>query len=78
MRFVCFIVLLEGSPGVGKTSLVAALGRYSGHSVVRINLSEQVRADPNSFYNNEKSCWFSFPPGHFEVQLSYLDCVPAD
>ncbi|OVA06149.1 von Willebrand factor [Macleaya cordata] len=35
-------VLLEGSPGVGKTSLIVALGKYSGHSVVRINLSEQT------------------------------------
>uniref|UniRef100_A0A2P2MUR2 Midasin n=1 Tax=Rhizophora mucronata TaxID=61149 RepID=A0A2P2MUR2_RHIMU len=35
-------VLLEGSPGVGKTSLVMALGKYSGHKVVRINLSEQT------------------------------------
>ncbi|KAM0949589.1 putative cobaltochelatase [Dioscorea sansibarensis] len=35
-------VLLEGSPGVGKTSLVTALAAYSGHSVVRINLSEQT------------------------------------
>ncbi|XP_073015322.1 midasin-like isoform X1 [Primulina eburnea] len=35
-------VLLEGSPGVGKTSLIVALGRASGHVVVRINLSEQT------------------------------------
>ncbi|KAK3220425.1 hypothetical protein Dsin_014395 [Dipteronia sinensis] len=35
-------VLLEGSPGVGKTSLIVALGKYSGHKVVRINLSEQT------------------------------------
>ncbi|XP_020530997.1 LOW QUALITY PROTEIN: midasin [Amborella trichopoda] len=35
-------VLLEGSPGVGKTSLVVALANLSGHSVVRINLSEQT------------------------------------
>ncbi|KAF9592012.1 hypothetical protein IFM89_011595 [Coptis chinensis] len=34
-------VLLEGSPGVGKTSLIVAIGKYSGHRVVRINLSEQ-------------------------------------
>ncbi|XP_073008545.1 midasin isoform X3 [Typha latifolia] len=35
-------VLLEGSPGVGKTSLIVALAGFSGHSVVRINLSEQT------------------------------------
>lgn len=35
-------VLLEGSPGVGKTSLIVALGKYSGHKVIRINLSEQT------------------------------------
>ncbi|XP_077240383.1 midasin-like protein isoform X2 [Tasmannia lanceolata] len=35
-------VLLEGSPGVGKTSLVVALANFSGHTVVRINLSEQT------------------------------------
>ena len=35
-------ILLEGSPGVGKTSLIAALARASGHALVRINLSEQT------------------------------------
>ncbi|KAK8465039.1 hypothetical protein PHAVU_010G134100 [Phaseolus vulgaris] len=35
-------VLLEGSPGVGKTSLIIALGKCSGHKVVRINFSEQT------------------------------------
>ncbi|KAK3879278.1 hypothetical protein Pcinc_016138 [Petrolisthes cinctipes] len=35
-------LLLEGSPGVGKTSLVMALAKGSGHSIVRINLSEQT------------------------------------
>ncbi|KPA75401.1 putative mitochondrial hypothetical protein [Leptomonas pyrrhocoris] len=35
-------VLLEGSPGVGKTSIVEALGCALDRPVVRINLSEQT------------------------------------
>lgn len=34
--------MLEGAPGVGKTSLVTALAAASGHSVTRINLSEHT------------------------------------
>ena len=35
-------VLLEGSPGVGNSTLIAALAKASGHNLVRINLSEQT------------------------------------
>jgi len=35
-------ILLEGSPGVGKTSLVTALANISGHTLCRINLSDQT------------------------------------
>ena len=35
-------LLLEGSPGCGKTSLVAALAKMAGSNLVRINLSEQT------------------------------------
>ncbi|RNF03864.1 MDN1, midasin-like protein [Trypanosoma rangeli] len=35
-------ILLEGSPGVGKTSIVEALGCAFGKRVVRINLSDQT------------------------------------
>ncbi|KAG6889702.1 hypothetical protein C0992_004422 [Termitomyces sp. T32_za158] len=35
-------ILLEGSPGVGKTSLITALANVSGHHLCRINLSDQT------------------------------------
>ena len=35
-------ILLEGSPGVGKTSIVASLAKESGFGITRINLSEQT------------------------------------
>lgn len=35
-------VLLEGSPGVGKTSLIAALAKIFGYTLCRINLSDQT------------------------------------
>ncbi|KAJ3293693.1 AAA ATPase midasin [Borealophlyctis nickersoniae] len=35
-------VLLEGSPGVGKTSLISSLAAAAGYDLVRINLSEQT------------------------------------
>ncbi|GAB6026519.1 hypothetical protein CHUAL_012942 [Chamberlinius hualienensis] len=35
-------ILLEGSPGLGKTSLLMALAKASGHRAVRINLSDQT------------------------------------
>ena len=35
-------ILLEGSPGVGKTTLIEALAKVAGHQLVRINLSDQT------------------------------------
>lgn len=35
-------ILLEGSPGVGKTTLVVALAQATGKSLTRINLSDQT------------------------------------
>ncbi|KAJ1723598.1 AAA ATPase midasin, partial [Coemansia erecta] len=35
-------LLLEGSPGVGKTALVSSLAQLAGHRLVRVNLSDQT------------------------------------
>lgn len=35
-------ILLEGSPGVGKTSLVSALAKCTGNKLFRVNLSDQT------------------------------------
>ena len=35
-------IMLEGSPGVGKTSIIETLGLITRNKVVRINLSEQT------------------------------------
>lgn len=35
-------ILLEGDPGIGKTSLIQEIGRFLGYKVVRINLSEDT------------------------------------
>lgn len=35
-------ILLEGSPGVGKTSLISAISKATGSPLTRINLSEQT------------------------------------
>lgn len=56
---------MEGSPGVGKTSLIIALGKYSGHKVVRINLSEQVSDSPSS------------PPLSFTCTYHFLSLFPS-
>jgi midasin len=47
-------IMLEGSPGVGKTSLVEALGRITKNKVVRINLSEQT--DLNELFGADLPC----------------------
>lgn len=35
-------ILIEGPPGVGKTSLVENLAKVTGRKLVRVNLSEQT------------------------------------
>ena len=59
-------ILLEGSPGVGKTSLVAAVARMAGHQLVRINLSEQT-------VNTDHFCYFCSELYLIELQTLTLD-----
>lgn len=35
-------ILLESSPGVGKTSLIIKLAEICGFTVIRVNLSEHI------------------------------------
>lgn len=35
-------ILLEGSPGAGKSSLIVSLAMATGQSLIRLNLSEQT------------------------------------
>lgn len=64
-------ILLEGDPGAGKTSIVAALARLTGHKLVRINLSDQTDIsdllgsdlpDPSGGDDEEpRFCWHDGP-----------------
>lgn len=42
MQIANYAILLEGSPGVGKTSLIQTVAAISGNKLTRINLSEQT------------------------------------
>lgn len=44
-------ILLEGSPGVGKTSLIEALANASGRTLERINLSDQTVSNNKGHMN---------------------------
>lgn len=67
-------VMLEGSPGVGKSSIVEAMARATGNVLVRINLSEQTDlADllgsdlpaPSGESGAESACAFRWCDGVF-------------
>ena len=78
---------MEGSPGVGKTSLIVALGKFSGHRVVRINLSEQVSSSEFtlSLVLSLSSFWFLKPFAlssisikHVLMQTDIMDLLGSD
>ncbi|TMW64993.1 hypothetical protein Poli38472_009160 [Pythium oligandrum] len=85
-------IILEGSPGVGKTSLISALAAASGHRLVRINLSEQTdisdlfgsdlpagsSSDGNNESSGESKGMFEWCDGVFLRALKAGDWVLLD
>lgn len=53
-------ILLEGSPGVGKTSLVAALAKAAGYQLTRINVSDQTVSVTDVRWLHQSKKWL-FP-----------------
>ena len=66
-------VLLEGSPGVGKTSLIQALAAASGHKLVRINLSEQT--DIGDLMGSDLPVPSDSPSSSSEPKFSWCDGI---
>lgn len=75
-------LLLEGSPGVGKTSLVSAIAKASGNKLLRINLSDQT--DMSDLFGadlpveNGKAGEFAWRDGPFLRALQAGDWVLLD
>uniref|UniRef100_A0A2A4JDZ7 Midasin n=1 Tax=Heliothis virescens TaxID=7102 RepID=A0A2A4JDZ7_HELVI len=72
-------ILLEGNPGVGKTSLVTALAKSSGHKVIRINLSDQT--DITDLFGTDlptEDGSFTFKEGAFLSALQNGDWILLD
>lgn len=75
--YMILSVLLEGSPGVGKTSLIVALGKYSGNNVVRINLSEQVCLVFFNIFLLQASTFFPFTFITIVfLHIKHVFCIP--
>ena len=68
-------ILLEGTPGVGKTSLITALAQITGNPITRINLSDQTEisdlfgSDLPTSNGNSGMASFSWQDGPFLAAL---------
>ena len=66
-------ILLEGSPGVGKTSLVEAIAKASGHELIRINLSEQtVSKQVTNFFDHDITRFSSLCVNWWRVRGGFI------
>jgi len=77
-------IMLEGSPGVGKTSIIETLGAITRNKVVRINLSEQTDlselfgADLPSTSENQQQQIFNWLDGPFLLALKQGNWIILD
>lgn len=77
-------ILLEGAPGVGKTSVIATLAAATGHRLVRINLSEQTEisdllgSDLPAAQTGESNSKFNWVDGVFLKAMKNGDWVLLD
>ncbi|GJQ13145.1 hypothetical protein GpartN1_g4936.t1 [Galdieria partita] len=69
-------ILLQGPPGIGKTSIIQALASLCGQRLLRVNLSEHTEMSdligmdvPTSSWNDETNVPFVFHPGPLLVAL---------
>jgi len=65
--------LIEGPPGVGKTSLIENLARISGRTLTRVNLSEQT--DMMDLLGSEYPTVSDSSQDTDEVQFKWCDGV---
>jgi len=66
-------ILIEGPPGVGKTSLIENLARLSGRKLTRVNLSEQT--DMMDLLGSEYPTASSSEDQTDDVQFKWCDGV---
>lgn len=74
-------ILLEGPPGVGKTTIVSNLAALSGHNLVRINLSEHSEISDligTDLPSNDDSNKFKWYDGVFLTAIKNGDWVLLD
>jgi midasin len=66
-------IIIEGPPGVGKTSLVENLAKVSGRKLIRVNLSEQT--DMMDLLGSEYPVSSNTQDGDDDIRFHWCDGV---